>query len=144
MIIPRKSTNKISARSNFRAVLESAYDSYPNNPSRDFLGICLNLNDRDFINESIAMQSEGSFLLNEMALVVSNPKIVNERKGKGISVTINGKEYRYVSQDMPTEDLYRKFMGIYKHSSTRAFVWLKKNSLCYYGCRNPEGSDLVN
>lgn len=134
---------------NFRAVLESAYeDYYPHGLSNDLAAITLGKLEEqaDFnINEMIELACSLPQVLNEDATSVTNPHIVQERKGKGISVTVNGKEYRYVSPDRSTEDLFRSFMGMYKHANAgyKALNYLKKNALCYYGAKNPKGKELV-
>lgn len=134
---------------NFRAVLESAYeDYYPQGLSNDLAAITLGKLEEqaDFnINEMIELACSLPQVLNEDATSVTNPHIVQERKGKGISVTVNGKEYRYVSPDRSTEDLFRSFMGMYKHANAgyKALNYLKKNALCYYGAKNPKGKELV-
>ena len=136
---------------NFRAVLESAYeDYYPQGLSNDLAAITLGKLEEqaDFnINEMIELACSLPQVLNEDATSVTNPHIVQERKGKGISVTVNGKEYRYVSPDRSTEDLFRSFMGMYKHASAgyKALNYLKKNALQYYSGKSPseEGRELV-
>lgn len=141
--------NSNEALDNFRAVLESAYeDYYPNGLSNDLAAITLGKLEEqaDFnINEMIELACSLPQILNEDATNVTNPHIVQERKGKGISVTVNGKEYRYVSPDRSTEDLFRSFMGMYKHANAgyKALNYLKKNALCYYGSKNPKGKELV-
>lgn len=145
---------------NFIQVLQSAYESYDStmNESHDFIGICLNEldssnNDLEFINESLQFQNESqdnplneSQKLNE-ATNVTDAKIVKEKKGSGISVKINGKEYRYVSPTKSTEDLFRSFNGMLKHGNAgwKALNWLKANSLCYYGSKknSEEGRQIV-
>lgn len=147
--------NSSEIMDNFRNVLESVYSEYDDtlNESHDFVGICLmkmNESGMEFINESINSQMEiGSLnesMLNE-DLEVTNPHIVKEKKGSGISVTINGKEYRYVSPDRSTSDLFRSFMGMMKYAKNggKALAYLKKNSLCYYGSKNDseEGKELL-
>lgn len=141
--------NSNEALDNFRAVLESAYeDYYPNGLSNDLAAITLGKLEEqaDFnINEMIELACSLPQILNEDATNVTNPHIVQERKGKGISVTVNGKEYRYVSPDRSTEDLFKSFMGMYKHANAgyKALNYLKRNALCYYGAKNPKGKELV-
>lgn len=141
--------NSVNHMDNFRAVLESAYeDYYPHGLSNDLAAITLGKLEEQAnfnINEMIELACSLPQLLNEDATNVTNPHIVQERKGKGISVTINGKEYRYVSPDRSTEDLFRSFMGMYKHANAgyKALNYLKKNALCYYGAKNPKGKELV-
>lgn len=147
MITPCETTNE--SMDNFRAVLESAYeDYYPHGLSNDLAAITLGKLEEqaDFnINEMIELACSLPQVLNEDATNVTNPHIVQEKKGKGISVTINGKEYRYVSPDRSTEDLFRSFMGMYKHANAgyKALNYLKKNALCYYGAKNPKGKELI-
>ena len=134
---------------NFKAVLESAYeDYYPHGLSNDLAAITLGKLEEQAnfnINEMIELACSLPQVLNEDATIVTNPHIVQERKGKGISVTINGKEYRYVSPDRSTADLFRSFMGMYKHANSgyKALNYLKRNALCYYGAKNPKGNELV-
>lgn len=132
----------IKPNDNFTSVLESAYDSYPDNPQRDYIGIVLG-SDNQFLSESLNFTDPDD--MNEMALNVTNPHIVQEKRGKGISVTVNGKEYRYVSPYRSTEDLFKSFMGQmrYANAGYKALNWLKKNALCYYGSKDPSGKDLV-
>lgn len=138
------------AMDNFRAVLESAFSEYyPRGMSNDLAAITLGKleeNDQDFsINEMIELANSLPQMLNEDAINVTNPHIVHEKKGLGISVTVNGKEYRYVSPDRATPDLFRSFMGMYGHANAgyKALNWLKRNALCYYGAKNPKGQELV-
>ena len=141
--------NSNQAMDNFRAVLESAYeDYYPSGLSNDLAAITLSKLEEHAqfnINEMIELACSLPQILNEDATNVTNPHIVQEKKGKGISVTINGKEYRYVSPDRSTEDLFHSFMGMYKHANAgyKALNYLKKNALCYYGAKNPKGKELV-
>ena len=151
-----ESANSDAILENFKNVLESAYDTYGDiNESHDFIGICLNELDNnsfEFINESISTQNyldsmNESKVLNEDGTNVCNAKIVKEKRGTGLSVMINGKEYRYVSPSKSTEDLYRSFNGMLKHANSgyKALNWLKKNALCYYGycSASEEGKKLV-
>lgn len=138
------------AMDNFRAVLESAFSEYyPRGMSNDLAAITLGKleeNDQNFsINEMIELANSLPQMLNEDAINVTNPHIVHEKKGLGISVTVNGKEYRYVSPDRSTPDLFRSFMGMYGHATAgyKALKWLKRNALCYYGAKNPKGQELV-
>lgn len=138
------------AMDNFRAVLESAFSEYyPRGMSNDLAAITLGKleeNDQNFsINEMIELANSLPQMLNEDAINVTNPHIVHEKKGLGISVTVNGKEYRYVSPDRSTPDLFKSFMGMYKHANAgyKALNWLKRNALCYYGAKNPKGQELV-
>lgn len=138
------------ATDNFRAVLESAFSEYyPRGMSNDLAAITLGKleeNDQNFsINEMIELANSLPQMLNEDAINVTNPHIVHEKKGLGISVTVNGKEYRYVSPDRSTPDLFRSFMGMYGHATAgyKALNWLKRNALCYYGAKNPKGQELV-
>ena len=129
-----------SISENFRNVLESAYDNYEDiNEAHDFIGICLNTMDSSdsFINEAISSQSSGINTLNESlneATNVTDAKIVKEGKGKGISVKVNGKEYRYVSPTRSTEDLFKSFNGMLKHGQAgyKALHYLMANALQYY------------
>lgn len=148
--------NSSAILENFRDVLESAYESYDSslNEAYDFIGICLNemdSNSMEFINESIQSQNNLD-PLNESQRIdeatnVTDAKIVKEKRGSGISVKINGKEYRYVSPTKSTEDLFRSFNGMLKHGKAGylALNWLKKNSLCYYGSKkdSEEGREIV-
>lgn len=149
MITVNSSQSDITAKDNFRAVLESAYaDYYPHGLSNDLAAITLGKLEESAefnINEMIELACSLPQLLNEDATNVTNPHIVQERKGKGISVTVNGKEYRYVSPDRSTEDLFHSFMGMYKHANAgyKALNYLKRNALCYYGAKNPKGKELV-
>ena len=104
-----------------------------------------------FINESIASQNYLD-ALNESKTIdeatnVTDAKIVKEKRGSGISVKINGKEYRYVSPSKSTEDLFKSFNGMLNHGNAgwKALNWLKKNALCYYGSKNDseEGKKIV-
>ena len=141
--------NSNQAMDNFRAVLESAYeDYYPSGLSNDLAAITLSKLEEHAqfnINEMIELACSLPQILNEDATNVTNPHIVQEKKGKGISVTVNGKEYRYVSPDRSTEDLFHSFMGMYKHANAgyKALNYLKKNALCYYCAKNPKGKELV-
>jgi hypothetical protein len=80
---------------------------------------------------------------------VTDAKIVKEKKGSGISVKVNGIEYRYVSKDKSTDDLFHSFNGILKHGNAgyRALNWLRKSALRYYGGQestlSDEGKKLV-
>jgi hypothetical protein len=150
LITVSKTNGLNEARSNFRSVLESAYaDYYHKGLSNDLAAITLGKleeNDQSFsINEMIELASSLPSLLNEEATNVTNPHIVHEKKGLGISVTVNGKEYRYVSPDVSTPELFRSFMGMYKHANSgyKALNFLKRVSLCYYGAKNPKGKELV-
>lgn len=138
------------AMDNFRVVLESAFSEYyPCGMSNDLAAITLGKleeNDQNFsINEMIELANSLPQMLNEDAINVTNPHIVHEKKGLGISVTVNGKEYRYVSPDRSTLNLFKSFMGMYKHATAgyKALNWLKRNALCYYGAKNPKGQELV-
>ena len=148
-------TNSVAILENFRNVLESAYDNYELiNESHDYVGICLNEMDNgsmELINESMDLDSEYNISINESILTegtnVSVGTIVKEKKGTGLSVTINGKEYRYVSPTKSTEELAKSFNGMMKHANAgyKALNWLKKNAICYYGSKNDseEGKQLV-
>lgn len=142
-------TKSPEAASNFRAVLESAFSEYyPRGLSNDLAAITLGkLEEKaDFnVNEMIDLANCLPQSLNEDAINVTNPHIVHEKKGLGISVTVNGKEYRYVSPDRATPDLFKSFMGMYKHATGgyKALNYLKRNALCYYGAKNPKGQELV-
>lgn len=145
-----KVTVSSEAMDNFRAVLESAFSEYyPCSMSNDLAAITLGKleeNDQNFsINEMIELANSLPQMLNEDAINVTNPHIVHEKKGLGISVTVNGKEYRYVSPDRATPDLFRSFMGMYGHANAgyKALNWLKRNALCYYGAKNPKGQELI-
>ena len=48
-------------------------------------------------------------------VALTDLKVVKEKSGNGLSVTINGKEYRYVSDDLTAEELLKKVEGIAKH-----------------------------
>ena len=133
--------NQNQIMENFRNVLESAYDNYEDiNEAHDFIGICLNtMNESNsFINEAINFQSNEDNVINESiineATNVTDAKIVKEGKGKGISVKVNGKEYRYVSPTRSTEDLFRSFNGMLSHGKAgyKALQYLMGNALQYY------------
>lgn len=139
-------------QSNFYDVLECAYeDYYAHGKGTDIAAICLGKLEESVDNFELVeslLSGCGSLLfegLNEDGTNVNNAKIVKERKGTGLSVLINGKEYRYVSPTQSTEDLYKEFTKQLEVSNTgfRALNWLKKNALCYYGCKKPEGKELV-
>lgn len=150
MITVTQNKPQYSAINNFREVLASAYECYYNEGlSNDLAAITLGKleeNDSKFdISEMINLANSLPQALNEDATNVTNPHIVQERKGKGISVTVNGKEYRYVSPDRSTEDLFKSFMGMYTRANAgyKALNYLKRNALCYYGAKNPKGKELV-
>lgn len=139
---------------NFKAVLETAYEDYYNEGlSNDLAAICLGKLEEsaDFalIENIVHLASGLPMTLNESenffeGVQMANAKIVQEKKGKGISVEINGKEYRYVSPTIPTDDLFHSFEGMMKHGAGgKALAYLKKHALCYYGAKNPEGADLI-
>jgi hypothetical protein len=155
-MIVSKSNNKVvkSSMGNFVNVLSSAYEDYPESYCHDFIGICLTQlqeGHENFINESMeAMTNPEYDFFNESvneALNVTDPKIVKEKKGTGISVMVNGHEYRYVSPTISTEKLFKSFTGMLAHGNAgfKALNWLKKNSLCYYGSKNDseEGKSYV-
>lgn len=71
-------------------------------------------------------------------LDVSNIKTVPEGSGQALSVTINGKEYRYVSDKVDTTELHRKFKKMSGFSPAKALAWLRKNAIHYYGGKNPK------
>ena len=77
---------------------------------------------------------------------VSEPKKVKEGKGYGVSIEINGKEYRYVSPEIDTDKLFKSVHGMWEHHAGFKIVqYLMKHSLCYYGNKVPsqEGRELV-
>ena len=77
---------------------------------------------------------------------IGEPTKVKEGRGTGLRITIDGKEYRYVSPDIPIDKLYNSVHGMWKHHAGFKIVqYLMKNALCYYGAKKPsqEGRDLV-
>ena len=77
---------------------------------------------------------------------IGEPTKVKEGRGTGLRITIDGKEYRYVSPDIPIDKLYNSVHGMWKHHAGMKIVqYLRKNALCYYGAKKPsqEGRDLV-
>lgn len=135
---------------NFLEVLYSSYNSNNDmNESRDFVGILLTMHesngDLSLMSEAMDFNDEESLLESEQ--VVTDIRIVDEGKGKSISLKVNGKEYRYVSPTKSTEELYRSMMGMMKYAKSgyKALNWIKKNALCYYGCKSisEEGKELV-
>ena len=94
----------------------------------------------DTLNESL---NEDYEMLVE---AIGEPTKVKEGRGTGLKITIDGKEYRYVSPDIPIEKLYNSVHGMWKHHAGFKIVqYLRKNALCYYGAKKPsqEGRDLV-
>lgn len=94
----------------------------------------------DTLNEELDYLSEAS------SVSIGEPTKVKEGRGAGLKITINGKEYRYVSPDIPTDKLIHSVHGMWEHHAGWKIVnYLKKNALCYYGAKNPsqEGRDLV-
>lgn len=144
--------NYANCNENFKQVLESAYeDYYEQGKSNDLAAITLGKLEEKvedfYVNEMIDLSCSLPGLLCEAGVNVTDPHIVQEKKGKGISVTVNGKEYRYVSPDRSTEDVFRSFMGMYSKAIAgyKALNWLKRNALQYYSGKSPseEGREIV-
>ena len=139
----------------FQNVLESAYsDYYDQGLMPDMAAITLDAltglihTEYHTITEMIENQYEIASIeeLNESAPPVGEPKIVKERKGKGVSITIGSKEYRYVSPEIPTDELFKSVYGMWKHGGGFKVVnYLKKHAVCYFGARklDPSGLALV-
>lgn len=125
-------------RENFIGVLKSAHECYYNEGlSNDKCMIILEA----FENDSSKTLSEfiniESTVLNEASdnLKITDVKVVKEKYGYGLSLRLNGTEYRYVSDQYDTHTLYYKFMKMlsYANAGYKALNWLKKVSIQYYG-----------
>ena len=84
--------------------------------------------------------------LEEAGGQVSEPKKVKEGNGYGVSIDINGKEYRYVSPEIDTDKLFKSVHGMWEHhAGFKIVLYLMKHALCYYGAKKPsqEARELV-
>lgn len=130
---------------NFYTVLRYAKDNYLTDgcmPESALLATNESINPSDIISTL----SESIDSINEASVRIGEPHKVREGKGTGLSLTVNGKEYRYVSPDIDIDSLLRSVHGMWKHGGGWNIVnYLKKNALCYYGAKRPsqEGKDLV-
>lgn len=144
--------HRVEKEPSFIEFLESAYDEYYDSGDMpDFAAITLGKledEDDDFSLEDCLAQVEylDSFMTEADEGDVSEPEIVKEKKGNGVSVKIKGHEYRYVSPDITTGNLYNTAHDLWANGGQyRVINFLKKNALCYYGAKNnnPDGKKLV-
>ena len=64
---------------------------------------------------------------------ITDPKIVQENHGQGLSVRINGAEHRYVAEDVDTETMLSKVMRLQESGDASvALGWLRDNAFLYY------------
>lgn len=91
--------------------------------------------------EGLEFVDQGESTIDE-ALSLSDLKVVKEKNGSGLSVKINGVEYRYVSDDKSPAQLLKTVQGMAKHNPGRALAWLKKNSVNYYGGKDKRRTTL--
>ena len=130
---------------NFYEILDYAYDHYYDHGLMDESVAEIITSAADpFVVIKNLYESYNSLL--EAAPKVGEPKKVKEGKGYGVSITIGGKEYRYVSPDVDTDKLFKSVHGMWTHHAGMRIVhYLRKNALCYYGAKTPsqEGKDLV-
>lgn len=138
----------------FTDTLDAAYESYYDKGQMpDMAAIILGNLSQSSLNENYRnmydIMEQASHLdgfLMEGGAPVGEPKIVKERKGKGVSITIGDKEYRYVSPDISTDDLFKSAYGMWKHGGGFKVVnYLKTHALCYFGAKSPDpyGTKLV-
>lgn len=100
------------------------------------------------IDPSLVIDSRNRLEKNlfEAAKSISEPKKVKEGKGEGVSIGIDGKEYRYVSPEIDTDKLFKSVHGMWTHHAGFKIVqYLMKHALCYYGAKNPsqEARELI-
>lgn len=62
--------------------------------------------------------------------VIKNDPLID---ADGLSLKINGKEYRYISPVLDAKQLHIQLTRQGKHNWGRAIAWLKKNSTQYFG-----------
>lgn len=76
------------------------------------------------------------------SLSVSDVKIVKEKYGKGVSVTLNGVEYRYISDELDSDELYQKVVGLMKKAGPGVVTkYLNRHAIPYW---NSKYGDMVN
>lgn len=73
---------------------------------------------------------------------ITDIKVIEEEKGKGLSIKINDVEYRYVSDEFNCEELKEKMENLLDVSEKDAILWLKRNAVNYYSERNKETEDM--
>ena len=136
----------MNPKENFKAVLESAQQDYAFNGATDFAMIFLEFSENypEMTLKEFREMSDDLRLDETAGLDIRNVKIVKEKSGQGLSMEINGKEYRYVSEDMDTADLFKKFTSQMKYSAGKALAWLKKNSTCYYGSKDAKSTSITD
>ena len=91
---------------------------------------------------SVCESLDGFSILNE-GTEVNGEKLMTEEGQDVISVKIGGKEYRYIAKPdcgKSIKEIWKSFKGMMRYSKAgfRALAYLKKYTLCYYGCKFPE------
>lgn len=74
--------------------------------------------------------------------VISDIGVVEEEKGKGMTLKINETEYRYVSDKYSPVELAAKFETMRNISGKDAFLWLKENAVNYWHDRPYDTNDV--
>ena len=87
--------------------------------SGDFVDLCM----YDLSEEEI----------DEASANYSNPRIVKEKYGDGVSVMFGDVEYRYISDEYTSADLLKKLEGIMRHQGAGQIKkWLDRHAMKYW------------
>lgn len=118
--------------------------SFTHNDVHDISRLVKGLNE-GLSTEDLAIYNDIHDIDEMSAAFMTKPELVKETNGSGVKIVWQGHEYRYVSPDMDSNTLLRKAIGMWNHAGGgyQLLNWLKKNALCYYGCKNPQGKNLV-
>lgn len=72
-------------------------------------------------------------VLDESSANYSNPRMVKEKYGDGVSVMFGDVEYRYISDEYTSSDLLKKLEGIMRHQSAGQIKkWLDRHAIKYW------------
>jgi hypothetical protein len=91
--------------------------------------------EKDYVNKIIKLDEsiDGETL--------TDIKIVDEERGRGLSFKINDVEYRYVSDEYSVLELAAKFKSMFEVSGKDAMIWLKENAVNYWHDRPYDTKD---
>lgn len=122
--------------------------------NRDFMGIVLEYGSKnpefaplyeavkdskpiDLANCQISRLDEST----QGPLSYQSPKVVKEKFGRGVSLQVNGKEYRFVSDKFPSGDLSARLGFLLENAQdSEVTKWLGENAVCYKGQDLSEGA----
>lgn len=67
-------------------------------------------------------------------LSYQSPKVVKEKFGRGVSIQVNGKEHRFVSEKFSSGDLSARLGFLLENAQdSEVTKWLGENAVCYKG-----------